>query len=71
MDEVPGDRAAGCGGMMQPVAVEHDARCGWMIVHRCTRCGAVRRNRAALNERAQPDEFNALLRVAQGDGQGL
>lgn len=61
VDVVPGDRAAGCGGTMEPVAVQHDARRGWMIVHRCTRCGTICRNKAALNDPAQPDSFDALL----------
>ena len=65
VDVVPGDRRANCGGMMEPVAVEQDARRGWMIVHRCTRCGTIRRNKAALNDPAQPDSFQKLLEVAR------
>ena len=64
LDDVPGDRRAHCGGRMPPVGVERDARRGWMIVHRCERCGAIRRNRAALDDPAQPDRFDALLRAA-------
>ena len=55
---------------MAPVAVQHDARRGWMIVHRCTRCGAVRRNKAALNDPAQPDRFEALVDVARQSTEG-
>ncbi len=65
VDEVPGDRAAHCGGLMAPVRVEPDAKRGWMIVHRCLRCGATRRNRAALGDRHQPDSYDALLAVAR------
>lgn len=64
VDRVPGDRSAHCGGLMECVAVEADARRGWMLVHRCTACGSVRRNRAALNDPRQPDDPAALLRVA-------
>jgi len=64
VDVVPGDRASRCRGMMEPVAVQADARRGWMVVHRCRQCGAVRRNRAALDDPVQPDGFNELLRVA-------
>jgi hypothetical protein len=66
VDDVPGDRASDCGGMMECVAVEQDARRGWMLAHRCTRCGLVRRNRAALDDPRQPDCINALARVAAG-----
>ena len=65
VDIVPGDRAAGCGGMMEPVAVHQDARRGWMIVHVCTRCGTIRRNKAALDDSAQADSFEALVKIAE------
>ncbi len=63
VDLVPGDRAADCGGLMDPVAVEHGGRAELVIVHRCRRCGAGRRNRAML-EGAWPDEPAALRRLS-------
>ena len=68
VDVVPGDRRANCGGMMGPVAVECDSRRGWMIAHRCTWCGTIRRNKAALNDPAQSDSFETLLKVARRSG---
>ena len=65
LDEVPGDRISNCQGMMAPVQVEQDSRRGWMIVHKCTRCGTSRRNKAATNDPIQPDSFDALLSLAQ------
>jgi len=65
VDDIPGDRASQCGGMMRPVAVEQDARRGCMLVHRCTLCGFVRRNRAALDEPHQPDDFATLVKAAR------
>ena len=65
VDDVPGDRLSRCGGMMEPVAVEQDARRGWMIVHECRKCGAVRRNQCALGDPNQPDSIEALLQVAR------
>jgi hypothetical protein len=65
VDLVPGDRASICGGLMGCVAVEADARRGWMLVHRCTVCGSVRRNRAALDDPRQPDDSAALLQIAR------
>ena len=67
VDVIPGDRASQCCGMMRPIAVHANARRGWMIVHRCTRCGVVRRNKTALGDPAGPDDFDALLKVA-GNG---
>lgn len=64
LDEVPGDRAGHCGGLMECVAVQQDARRGWMLVHRCTRCGVLRRNKAALHDPVQPDLLESLVRIA-------
>lgn len=66
LDVNPGDRAADCGGQMEPVRVEVDARRGFVIVHRCTRCGAVRRNRAAHEAKVQPDDKRLLIRLTAG-----
>jgi DNA-directed RNA polymerase subunit RPC12/RpoP len=66
VDLNPGDRASDCGGVLEPVAAEHGGKKGWTIVHRCRRCGAVRRNRAALDDPAQPDDFERLVALASG-----
>ena len=48
--EGPGDRASLCGGLMEPVGVEHQAKKGWMIVHQCIACG-----KKITNKRAPDD----------------
>jgi hypothetical protein len=70
VDRVPGDRGAACLGPMEPVAVEQDARRGWMVVHRCLRCGSTRRNRSAHDDPRQADDFDALLDIARRAGRG-
>lgn len=49
--EMPGDRAASCGGMMKPVGLtfkqEQNKIGELMIVHKCMVCGEVRKNRIA------------------------
>lgn len=57
VDVHPGDRAEACGGMMKPIAAELK-RNEYIIVHRCGRCGLVRRNTAAPS-----DDFEAILRL--------
>ncbi len=66
LDINPGDRAANCGGQMEPIRAEVDPRKGFVIVHRCTRCGAERRNRAAHEAKIQPDNKRLLIRLTAG-----
>ena len=45
--ETPGDRASHCQGRMEPVRVDYKGSKGYMIIHRCERCGKEIPNRAA------------------------
>jgi hypothetical protein len=45
--DVAGDRAADCGGSMEPVAVCVREDGEWSLVHRCGGCATVRLNRVA------------------------
>lgn len=63
VDIFPGDRAAACGGEMEPVKVFPDARKGYVILHRCLRCGAESRCRAAQEAKTQPDDLALLIRL--------
>ncbi len=61
VDEVPGDRAATCGGVLRPVRVE-PSRKGWMIVYRCVTCGTTRRNRV-LDDVVPADATEVVRRL--------
>lgn len=54
LDERPGDRAAQCGSLMEPIAiwVRSDE---WVLLHRCKGCGVIHANRIA------PDDNETLL----------
>lgn len=45
----PGDRASDCGGMMRPVSVEKD-RNGFIITHKCEKCGKTIRQHTNDND---------------------
>jgi hypothetical protein len=47
VDLGPGDRRCGCKGLMEPIAIWVRRGGEWAILHRCTRCTAVRGNRIA------------------------
>jgi tRNA(Ile)-lysidine synthetase-like protein len=46
VDDVPGDRASTCGGLLVPDSFSIEGRAGVVIAYRCAKCGAVSRNRA-------------------------
>ena len=50
LDINPGDRAADCGGIMDAACAEPDAKKGFIITHKCRKCGALKRNRAAKDD---------------------
>ncbi len=59
VDNQPGDRAANCGGIMEPIAISVRRGKEWVIIHRCTTCGTLKENRIAGD-----DNEVALLSLA-------
>ncbi len=68
VDINPGDRANTCGGEMRPIRTEPDSRRGFIIIHKCEKCGEIRRNRAALDAKTQPDNRSLLIKLTAGGG---
>ena len=66
LDVNPGDRASDCGGKMEPIRVETDPRKGYIISHRCTKCGEIKRNRSAHEASVQPDSLKLLIKLCSG-----
>jgi hypothetical protein len=58
-DDAPGDRAAECGSLMEPIAITVRGGGEWVLVHRCRGCGEVHLNRSAGD-----DNPLALMRLA-------
>lgn len=58
VDVNPGDRAANCGGLMEPVGLENKSDV-FYIVQKCQKCGHERRNKAAVG-----DSFDALVALS-------
>ena len=57
VDEVPGDRANPCGGLMAPVAVELK-RGAYILTHKCLRCGKTK-----LNKTAPDDDTEQIIKL--------
>ena len=51
-DRTPGDRAADCGGRMEPVALWVKNGGEWALIHRCRVCGTLKSNRIAADDNA-------------------
>lgn len=47
LDDTPGDRSAGCGGLMEPIGVWVRRGGEWALLHRCRKCGVIHSNRIA------------------------
>ena len=47
VDVRPGDRAAACGAVMEPITVWVRRGGEWALIHRCTSCGTLHSNRVA------------------------
>lgn len=75
VDILPGDRACDCGGVMKPIFAEPDPKKGYVITHKCTKCGFIGKNRAALSdgrsesELEQYDDTDFLIRLTVSGGE--
>lgn len=50
VDINPGDRAEKCHGILEPIGVEISSKKGYVIVFKCKKCGAIRKNKAAKDD---------------------
>ncbi|MCA9353982.1 MAG: RNHCP domain-containing protein [Candidatus Kaiserbacteria bacterium] len=57
VDVNPGDRAASCQGLMEPIRVETKGDV-YTITHRCTICNYEKRNKTTAQ-----DDFDAILKI--------
>lgn len=59
VDIYPGDRAAACGGLMEPVEFLKEKE-GYVIVHKCVKCGHKKRNKMS-----EGDDFDIALTIGR------
>jgi DNA-directed RNA polymerase subunit RPC12/RpoP len=63
VDINPGDRANECRGILRPCGAEPDSKRGFIILHKCEKCGAVVRNKAAHEAKVQPDDLDLIIKL--------
>ena len=67
VDVNPGDRANTCGAPMEPIRVETSPKKGYVILHRCTKCGEIKRNRTCHEAKTQPDDIRLIIKLTAGE----
>lgn len=48
--ETPGDRMSECCGLMEPIKLDYSGKKGFIIIHKCVKCGKKMRNKAAEDD---------------------
>lgn len=66
IDNMPGDRANKCLGLLRPVSVESSSKKGYIVTYRCEKCGEIKRNKSA-----DDDDFDELLRIQKENANGM
>lgn len=67
IDVMPGDRLNTCLGIMDAVKAEINPKKGYVLVHKCRKCGEIKRNRAAFDARVQPDDMDKIIRLTAAE----
>lgn len=62
VDELPGDRASRCRGLMEPIRIIYNSKKGYQLVHKCIKCGIEKAN-IISDDISQPDDFNLILKI--------
>ena len=67
IDINPGDRANTCLGLLRPFRAEPHSKKGYVIFHRCEKCGGVSSCRSAHQAKVQPDNIDIIIALTAGE----
>jgi hypothetical protein len=48
---------------MYPIKALPDPKKGYIILHKCSKCGEIHRNKAAHEAKIQPDDINYIIEL--------
>jgi hypothetical protein len=48
--KILGDREEDCHGILEPIGIETDSKKGYVIIFKCKKCGAIRKNKSAKDD---------------------
>jgi hypothetical protein len=57
VDNDPGDRLSDCHGLMKPEGIDQDSKKGFVVMHKCEKCGVAKRNKAAPDDELSSAEL--------------
>ncbi len=63
--QIPGDRASDCLGLLEPVGLDQSGKKGFIILHKCLKCGHESRNLTSPD-----DNFDAIIKLSQRQNLG-
>lgn len=66
VDNEPGDRNNDCKGLMVPIDIEYNGKKGYIIVHKCTRCGQIKKNKSATD-----DNYELILEIMKSKSNNI
>ena len=58
-DLIPGDRASNCKSLMAPIELDKSGSKGYIIIHKCIKCGKEIRNKTATD-----DSIDAIINLS-------
>lgn len=59
-DKNPGDRNSPCKALLKPIFATQNSKKGWIIHHKCTKCG-----KEIPNKAAEDDNFDLIIELTQ------
>ena len=57
--KIHGDRLEVCKGKLVPISVQNNPKKGYVIIYKCDKCGAIRKNIAAKD-----DNMNLIIKLS-------
>ena len=67
VDNMPGDRASECQGMMKPIGYELSSKKGIVLIFKCEKCGVIKKNISAYKDPIASDDYDLILSLTPKD----
>ena len=64
LDHHPGDRSVDCAGEMRAISYQVDSKKGVVLYFQCQACQTIKKNRAALEDTLQADNYSKILQLS-------